>query len=109
MADIARISIKVVFVTNHMTTPKDSNKFLTSFMSSERSNVWWRHLEMWWLDKHGVVAVADGRQLKALDGEGEVVVVGVVDDEPNDKRHAYKIMVRELTHKNKNSKMSLID
>ncbi len=32
--------------------------------------------------KGGVVAVADGRQLEALDGEGEVVVVGVVDDEP---------------------------
>ena len=30
----------------------------------------------------GVVAVADGRQLEALDGEGEVVVVRVVDDEP---------------------------
>ncbi len=34
------------------------------------------------LDECGVIAVADGRQLEALDGEGEVVVVGVVDDEP---------------------------
>jgi hypothetical protein len=34
------------------------------------------------LDEGGVVAVADGRQLEALDGEGEVVVVRVVDDEP---------------------------
>jgi hypothetical protein len=33
-------------------------------------------------DEGGVVAVTDGRQLEALDGEGEVVVVRVVDDEP---------------------------
>ena len=37
---------------------------------------------MWSFDEGGSVAGAGGRQLEALDSEREVVVVGVVHNEP---------------------------
>ena len=38
--------------------------------------------ELWSFNEGGSVAGAGGRQLEALDSEREVVVVGVVHDEP---------------------------
>jgi hypothetical protein len=71
MAEIAKNEQNAHIVTN----PEDSSKSMTCQINN-------RHLVMGWFDEYGVVTVADGRQLEALNGKGKVVVVRIVHNEP---------------------------